>query len=791
MNQASVSPLKLVVKLAALATYLSLSLVGCTTPSWSDGQVLGARVGGIQHQPEDGSRPSLHHILVLHSYHWGFAWTDQVMEGMRAVLDASGLPLEIHVEYMDTKRQPPAKIFPLLVPVLAAKYHDTTFDVILSSDNNALDFLLEHGDALFPNVPIVFCGINNYSDQLVASRANITGVAEDFDLHALTNLILELHPDADVIAVISDDTETGQINLQRMRAAMPAFADHTSFVELNALAIPDLVQALQGLPAGAPLIYLSYLRDPQGQLLTVEQSSRLIASNARGPVYTAWDFTLGYGFVGGIVVDGKSQGRAAAEMAVAILHGRPVTDLPVLRDSPNTPMFDARQLRRWGIHEADLPPGRVLLNRQLSPYEQYQSVIWGVLIFILAQSLAIAALLINRAQRRRALAALRVSEARWQSLVENVPGAVYRCEVAPPWRMSYMSESIEAICGRPARDFMDGALAYADIVLPEDLPDLEKQVAEAVAQRRTYETEYRVRHADGSVRWVHEKGRAFYDERGEALYLDGVVLDITGRRQAEEQLAQANRSLQEVNERLRAALQAKDVMIQNVSHELRTPLSIIQGYIELLTSDVLGPLASEQIQALQTMDRQAQRLHFMVSRLLILQTFEPGALYQRPLDLGAWLERSLLPWRTRGAAQHVEITLEAEEGLPTVYVDTNYLGQVIENLLDNAIKFSPNGGRVVVRAAVADEARTMVAVSVRDQGVGLAADQLECIFQRFYQVDGSMTRPFGGLGIGLALCREIIEGHGGRLWAESAGLGHGSTFYFTLPAARPGEGATQ
>ena len=784
MERTKAFPLRLAIRIITLATYLSL--IGCTFPFQLDDQAVGARVSGVLRQPEDGSGPPLHHVLILHSYHWGFAWTDRVMEGMRAVLDASGLPLEIHVEYMDTKRQPPEEIFPLLVSSLAAKYYNVALDVILTSDNNALDFILQHGDTLFPGVPVVFCGINNYSDELIAGHANITGVAEDFDLDALVRLILKLHPDATVIAVISDDTETGQINLERMRAVMPTFADRVTFVELNDLAIPDLIQALHKLPAGAPLIDLSYFRDRQGQALTIEQSSRLIVDNARGPVYTAWDFMLGYGIVGGIVVDGESQGRAAAEMAVAILRGQPAASLPVLRDSPNIPMFDARQLRHWGIREANLPPGRVILNQQLSPYEQYQGVIWGVLIFIVAQFLAIAALLINRAQRRRALAALRASEARWQSLVENVPGAVYRCEVASPWRVSYMSDSIEAICGWPARDFMEGKLTYADIVLPDDLPELERQVAEAVAQRQTYEVEYRIRHADGSIRWVHEKGRALYDERGQALHLDGVVLDITRRRQAEEQLAQANRSLQEVNERLRAALQAKDMMIQNVSHELRTPLTIIQGYIELFANGVLGPLEPGQSQALQIMERQAGRLHFMVSRLLTLQTFEPGALHRRPVALGMWLERALVPWRTRGAAQHVEITLEVEKGLPVVHIDSNYLGQVIENLLDNAIKFSPNGGRVVVRAAAADDARTMVVVSVCDQGIGLAADQLESIFQRFYQVDGSMTRPFGGLGIGLALCREIIEGHGGRMWAESPGPGCGSTLYFTLPAAPSG-----
>jgi len=128
----------------------------------------------------------------------------------------------------------------------------------------------------------------------------------------------------------------------------------------------------------------------------------------------------------------------------------------------------------------------------------------------------------------------------------------------------------------------------------------------------------------------------------------------------------------------------------------------------------------------------------------------------------------------------VEVRLDVAPDLPLLMADPDLLGQVVVNLLDNAIKFSPGGGMVTVRAwPEGDE----VIIAVSDQGIGIPPDKLAMVFERFYQVDGSMTRRFGGMGIGLALCKASVEAHGGRIWAESGGEGRGSTFYVALPAA--------
>jgi PAS domain S-box-containing protein len=244
--------------------------------------------------------------------------------------------------------------------------------------------------------------------------------------------------------------------------------------------------------------------------------------------------------------------------------------------------------------------------------------------------------------------------------------------------------------------------------------------------------------------------------------------------------ARLHSTLEQANAELKAALQAKDEMIQNVSHELRTPLSILYGHSELMANGILGPLTPEQDHSTQVMLEQGERLRFMVERILALQTFDAQKLRPELLDLSQWLPEVVRRWESRAARtqRNVQFLLETPIVVPPVMADSSLLQQVIVNLFDNASKFSPLGGQARVRAWKEND---QALISVSDSGIGVSSEKLPRLFERFYQVDGSATRHFGGLGIGLALCRAIVEAHGGRIWAESRGEGQGSTFYVSLP----------
>jgi len=238
------------------------------------------------------------------------------------------------------------------------------------------------------------------------------------------------------------------------------------------------------------------------------------------------------------------------------------------------------------------------------------------------------------------------------------------------------------------------------------------------------------------------------------------------------ELSRAYGELQETN-RLRIEL------VQNVGHELRTPLSLIQGYVELLLEGDLGRILDSQRAALQVIRERTATLTRLIHNLTMLQAVPQETLALAPVSVVEVAQRALAEFRRSAERAGITFREELPGGLPLVLGDRERLELVFGHLADNAIKFSPGGGTITVRAW-ADE--NQVYVSVTDEGIGIAPDHMNHIFERFYQVDGTTKRRFGGMGVGLALVWEIVEAHGGTVEVESE-AGEGSTFTVALPQA--------
>jgi len=249
-----------------------------------------------------------------------------------------------------------------------------------------------------------------------------------------------------------------------------------------------------------------------------------------------------------------------------------------------------------------------------------------------------------------------------------------------------------------------------------------------------------------------------------------------------DEIRQYVHGLQEAYDEVRKLDELKSAFIRNVSHELRTPLALIEGYTELLLDGQIGTLQPEQLNALALVADKAAGLNRLVNDIISLQTIGTMGFDMEFLSMSSLARAAVEEVRHRGAKAGIRLVLQtlSEEESLQVEGDARRLDQVLGHLLDNALKFSPNGGRVAVTLQREAE---MVVVQVKDDGIGLARDQLDRVFDRFYQVDGSSTRNFGGAGLGLALVKEVIEAHGGAVWVESDGVaGNGCTFTLCLPA---------
>jgi signal transduction histidine kinase len=260
-----------------------------------------------------------------------------------------------------------------------------------------------------------------------------------------------------------------------------------------------------------------------------------------------------------------------------------------------------------------------------------------------------------------------------------------------------------------------------------------------------------------------------------AVAIENAQLYASSKKRAEE-LAKAYDELQALD-------RLQQEFVQNVSHELRTPLTFIKSYVELILEEAMGELNESQRNSLQLVARRADAMTRLIHNILSLQQVEMEPLQPASVSL-AEVATTVLE-SAEAAATKADIVLKAEipETLPLVWADRSYLEQVFDNILGNAIKFSPDGGKITV--CIKEEGEYL-RVAVSDTGIGIPSDQLERIFERFYQVNGSPTRRFGGTGLGLALVKKTIEAHGGEVWAESQ-EGQGSTFFFILPILRDGE----
>lgn len=352
-------------------------------------------------------------ILVLNAYNQGLSWSDNVVRGITSVLNPETEAVELYLEYMDTKRLvPDDAYYERLYELYKQKYHAVKFDVIIVADNDAFNFMLEYHDRLFPDVPVVFCGVNLFEDAMLeGKRQQFTGVVENVDIRATLDVALAQRPQTREILVVNDGTTTGLVYSRLFREVAQDYENRVNFVYYENTDVRALEVALRNLTEDNLVLLILFNRDRSQRFYTYEQAIDLIYANTKAPIYGLWDFYLGRGMVGGKLTNAFSQGEAAAFKAERILEGNAAGDIPIQWESPNRYMFDYRELQKFRIDTAALPVNSEIINRPLAFIEQYGAVIWplsavGVVLLgtIVAQS-------ISAARRRRIEAALRVSNA--------------------------------------------------------------------------------------------------------------------------------------------------------------------------------------------------------------------------------------------------------------------------------------------------------------------------------------------------------------------------------------------
>jgi len=378
-------------------------------------------------------------------------------------------------------------------------------------------------------------------------------------------------------------------------------------------------------------------------------------------------------------------------------------------------------------------------------------------------------------QQRASEEALAKSQALFRTLGEAAPMIIILTDAQG--RILYVSPGWTEFSGRSVDDV--GSTGWWNTMHSDDRARVQGEWTAALIHARDFETEFRAIAADGTYRWLLARGRPVRDSGGTVTHWVNSAIDIHVRKEAEAAVRQQQRELQRADER-------KDEFLAMLAHELRNPLAPIRTGLELIRATGDSPAAVARVRSM--MERQVGHIVRLVDDLLDVSRITSGKirLQRRPVALADVVSSAIEAHRALIDRGLLEVTVELPEPSPVIDVDPTRLTQVLSNLVHNAAKFTPAHGRIAIVAASGrhgDADPPELILRVTDTGVGIRADALSRIFDLFTQGEHAAGRSSGGLGIGLALARRLVEMHGGTISAHSEGPGRGSEFVVRLPVS--------
>lgn len=736
--------------------------------------VLGFLVPFTQAFAADDSSPK--RVLLLNSYNQSMNWVRNIVRAVEDTLQPQANNIELYIENLDAKVFHTPEHFARMYDLLDHKYKSKSFDLVMSSDNHAFEFMKTHRQALFGSAPLVFCGINNFQPDMLKGLNQVTGVAETISARETVDLILANHPQLERLYIINDFLLTGQqwqSDLRRDLAGLPADLD---VVYAAHLSLSELQAAIGLLPENSAVLLGVFFSDSQGVHSTYEDMGAQLSKACPVPFYCLLEFNLRAGAIGGRLISGYHQGAAMAQLGRRVLAGEDPANLPIVSGQANRYVFDYAGLERWDLDVDDLPAGSLILNRPLSLWQAYRTEVVSGAILVVGLVGVILALSAAIGRRRRAEAHLREHQEKLAITLDSIGDAVITTRASG--EISSLNKMAVRLTGWTEADAVGKSLQEIlplhDRTTHDLLPDLVQDVLAAGQVVNKADAMLLVR-PDGTERLVADSGAPIKRNDGS---VDGVVLVL---RDITEQV--------ELEERLRHSQKMESVgqLAGGVAHDFNNMLAGIIGYADMLKDEVVD--RPELVPYVANILKAGQRAATLVQKLLSFS--RKGEATMTSVDVHANIEEvvALLHGSLdRGLA--VDIDLVADDH--TVHADATQIQQLILNLAINARDAMVGGGILGIRSCnvfldrafcelsmFPVEPGEYLEVAVSDTGCGMSDDVLENAFEPFFT-----TKPIGeGTGLGLAVVHGTVQKHKGTLLVDSE-VGRGTTFRVFLPLAQ-------
>jgi PAS domain S-box-containing protein len=494
--------------------------------------------------------PVRQRLLILNSYHPGYAWSDSIMDGLFKSLDPGKDKLNMYLEYMDTKHHSSDIYFEKLRSLYYHKYHDLHFDIVAACDDNALDFLLRYKNELFPAASVFFCGVNDAHTMAKATHMGMQGIYEQWRDRENIDLALQLFPRTRTIAVITDQTSTGKAGAHRIRQLAASYAPKLDFIFIPPKSIDHIRQSLAVLPANTVILFINLFKTEDNRWYSLKQGAAAIEAITDKPIFVVSDFSVVPGIVGGHVVSGYHQGMTLGNLIKESLFGHSLKPPRERTMSLDTKIFDYQGLQRFGIDPSRLPQGSVIINKPFSFYATYKVWIWLTIVFISLETLLIVLFALNRRHLKKAQQEVLKTNQRLDLAIKGTEQALFYWNVVDD--VIVFKYFWKDILGYPRELDPPTLEKWRKHVHPDDLQQLEATRKKHLqGETPFYEQEFRVRKADNTWCWLIARGSIMdRDHAGAPRQITGTLRDITARKKA-----------QQIQQRLVAALEQSEEAI--------------------------------------------------------------------------------------------------------------------------------------------------------------------------------------------------------------------------------------
>ena len=708
-------------------------------------------------------------VLYLNSYHDGYQWSDSELQGIRSELLSSDYKIDLQIEYMDAKKFSDAEVTLDLLALYKEKFKWELFDVVIVSDDDAFNFALKYRPVLFPEVPIVFCGVNDMSGEDL-KIGNFTGVVEAFDLGGTIDIALKLHPEKKKMVVIGDTSTAGVAIKRQIEELVPAYKDRLQVEYWMTLDLNEVQEKVRSLPKDTFLFFIPYYQVIGNYFYTAEEVMEAIYSHSSVPIYTAWEFLLGHGAVGGSLLSGFNHGMQAAKMAVRIFNGVDADVIPVQLKPEGVYRFDYLVMQKLKIQEKMLPKGSRLINAPNPFYELPRELFWTIMISFLILLVVLLSLVFNMAARRKVERRIKEQLTFQEILIDTIPQLVSWKDVKG--RYVGANRTFAGFFGVPEVSELYHKTTR-DVVADRDYEHWSSWADEVVVSRNESFRKVRKRILDsrGEESWLDVNKVALKDQNGKITGILTVAENVTRENSLEKQLLQSQK------------MEAIGTLAGGIAHDFNNILTSIINSTELAVGDV--PIGSQTEKDLERVLKAARRGGRVVKQILAFsrpsqEGFRATNLKDVIVEVISLLEVSM--------PGNVKIRSYIAPGLTEVHADPTQIHQAVMNLCTNSFQaLRETGGFIQLRLeeeklAAEDlgfldlEPGSFVKISVIDDGPGIDPGVIDKIFDPFFTSKDKTE----GTGLGLTVVHGIVKGHGGSMRVRSE-LGSGTTFEIFLP----------